>query len=1318
MKKYIYILAGMLIAISHFCFAQSSLVMPDGSTIVTLYGTPCKISSTDTTSIRNDMIFVKYTSSVSDSTISDIETGVTFDSLKIFPTGWRCYYLPQNTDVVITAQKFLALTGVKNVDFNYNLTYFSNSLAPNDPYYGDQWYLDNIQVPDVWADFTTGLNDLKVGVLDKGADWFNSDIGPDNGMGRNFIDNNLNTYPSSVQDYHGNMVTSIIAARTQNETGLAGIAGGWNTNPVSIVMCKVGNGSGPSVGAVVSALDWCLNRGVRIFNFSFGFYGPDCSNISYPLLDEIIYAYQKYDAIMFSSTGDSKREEVAWPACSPYVIAVGGTNENDGIWAESGSPTGSSWGVNTDISAPGTDIIYPLPSMDPNYTQIDYETTNSTSGATAVATGVGALMLSVNPCLSNEDMLSILEETADKTGGYNYNTPSFFPGHSLQLGYGKINAYNAVLKASELTNEITSGQNITFSEPKWFTHDLIVRRGGLLTITSTIKFTEGHKLLVEPGARLIIDGGTLTSTCPTWDGVEVQGEQDLSQSPSSNQGYVHIFNQGSIENAQIGINSRNGGIVLAESASFINNLHSIIIADYPNKSNCSKVGRCCFVWKSIPEKDYLTPNFIGNQYFIGVQNIKPITVSGCTFVNNLNSYVQPFEIRGYGIVCYNGDIIVSEWSPDNSIPVSNGILNQFRNLKYGVFGLTSAGHQNTLSVSGSNFENNLNGIYASGYNNVSYACIFKNKIRTLNYDPTDAQPFQSYCLYLNNCSGYTVDENEFVHNDTYGPAHQGFGLIINQSGPFDNMIYNNTFHGLGYGSIAQNCNRGPIPQDPNISSTGLCYKCNDFYDNINDIVVTTDNYPIGVNQGIATYQGNEDYPADNTFSTNNLTGENFDNSLSPNSPLQYYVPQYIGNNNLDPVRFYGITKQIAYGTTFNKANDCPSSFSNDNTIGDLQSEINGEKETRDSLITVLQNLIDGGNTEQLLDNVALSTTSQAIQVHNDLISKSPYLSDSVMETAVLKEAVLTNSMIRDILVENPQSPKSNQVMAAVDQRNNPMPDSLMVQIETGLDLLGDKEIKEAELSTWSQKYAKSLKSLIHKFNCNEDTTANYCTDSLVGLLNKDNSLDSRYSLVNYYYNRGEYANGNSIFTNIPNAFNLSEKQSAIYHRFDLIFSIAMQIDTSSFGFSGLDSSQIAILFSLAKNDADLPGAYARNLLVMNGMLQYHEPIILPSPQKETRQRHTYVSSQSDVKEDLLKVFPNPAERNFTVEYKIVTNNLVVSDVTISVIDLYGHKLMNYPVTQRADHIIIPTDNLSNGDYLIVLNNKGKSLIHKIITVLK
>jgi len=63
--------------------------------------------------------------------------------------------------------------------------------------------------------------------------------------------------------------------------------------------------------------------------------------------------------------------------------------------------------------------------------------------------------------------------------------------------------------------------NTTITQPKIFCNDVDIHSGATLTITSTVKFTNNCKIIVSPGATLILDGGTPTNACDgeMWQGI-------------------------------------------------------------------------------------------------------------------------------------------------------------------------------------------------------------------------------------------------------------------------------------------------------------------------------------------------------------------------------------------------------------------------------------------------------------------------------------------------------------------------------------------------------------------------------------------------------------------------------------------------------------------------------------------------------------------------------------------------------------------------------------------------------------------------------
>ncbi len=138
-----------------------------------------------------------------------------------------------------------------------------------------------------------------------------------------------------------------------------------------------------------------------------------------------------------------------FPARDPHAIAVGAVTdrgqraEYSSIGPEIAFVAPSSGGVRSIFT---TDVS--LPSRGFNLDGLHTNDFGGTSAAAPIAAGVGALVLSVHPDLSREELKDLLKATTDKIGG-GYDAQS----RSNEFGFGRINAGRAVQEALKLAKK-------------------------------------------------------------------------------------------------------------------------------------------------------------------------------------------------------------------------------------------------------------------------------------------------------------------------------------------------------------------------------------------------------------------------------------------------------------------------------------------------------------------------------------------------------------------------------------------------------------------------------------------------------------------------------------------------------------------------------------------------------------------------------------------------------------------------------------------------------------------------------------------------
>ena len=356
--------------------------------------------------------------------------------------------------------------------------------APNDTLYSSQYYLqsDLLNVEAAW-DITTGVSSIVVAVIDTGVlfthpdlsanAWVNPSTSPTSGLhgARMMIDWNEDgdgndgdpnpakcTGPEQTAsddptddndpldscpgDYHGTHVSGIIAATFNNSTGIAGIAPN-----VRIMGVKTLNAYGKgSFDSIAQGIIYAVDHGASIINMSLG--GEDNSST---VLSAVDYAMQKNVVVVAAAgtLGQSQTPPCAinYPAAISRVIAVGATNSSDQL------AYFSCTGSQLDLVAPGVGII----SLTAPATT---SSEDGTSFSAPMVSGVAALIRSLDPNMSVDNVTRAIDFTATDLGPGGYDT---------NFGFGRLDAFKAVQAANNHTlftsNPGFSGETFPYPNP-------------------------------------------------------------------------------------------------------------------------------------------------------------------------------------------------------------------------------------------------------------------------------------------------------------------------------------------------------------------------------------------------------------------------------------------------------------------------------------------------------------------------------------------------------------------------------------------------------------------------------------------------------------------------------------------------------------------------------------------------------------------------------------------------------------------------------------------------------------------------------------
>lgn len=415
-----------------------------------------------------------------------IDGGTIKRSSKLVP-GLTLVKLPANTTVENSLAAFKNVNGILYAEPNYRVK--ALSLFPDDTYFPNQWGLHDtglwikdadIDAPEAW-DIATGNSEIIVAVIDTGVDYNHIDLAGNMWVneaefyGEPNVDDDGNekiddiygydfcTYQGHQRDSdpmddsgHGTACAGIVGAIGNNNEGVAGVC--WNVKIMAVKFINY-NGYGWSYDAIDS-IEYTVDMGAKVLSNSWGYCEGHPHLVDPNALQDAVQAACANGVLFVAAAGNAGDEPVIYPARYPETIAVGATDESDYRWSYSNygdelnvvAPSGDGW-----ITPFWTTDITGSAGYNPGFTGYGdaagnyYKWFGGTSAAAPQVAGLAALILSVNPFLTSDEVQSIIESTADDKGA---------PGRDQYYGYGRINVYNALIGAGKQPGLLAKADNL------------------------------------------------------------------------------------------------------------------------------------------------------------------------------------------------------------------------------------------------------------------------------------------------------------------------------------------------------------------------------------------------------------------------------------------------------------------------------------------------------------------------------------------------------------------------------------------------------------------------------------------------------------------------------------------------------------------------------------------------------------------------------------------------------------------------------------------------------------------------------------------
>ncbi|MFK8036884.1 MAG: T9SS type A sorting domain-containing protein [Crocinitomicaceae bacterium] len=834
--------------------------------------------------------------------------------------------------------------------------------------------------------------------------------------------------------------------------------------------------------------------------------------------------------------------------------------------------------------------------------------------------------------------------------------------------------------------------------------DIVIPAGKTLEITCELYMPINGKIHIKPGGKLILNGGYITCAHENeqWGGINVHGVHSQPQS-SSLQGVLEVKNDALIEHANVAVRLHNGlsdhtttgGYVLAENSTFLNNRKSIEMVsylwphNYTNLAHKSKFTNLEFIWND----DLRTADPLNHVTMYRVNKVK---FSGCDFkddrTNAVSAWVNGEHIRQCGI-----------FSIDANYQVQSGLNSdscRFTDLDFGVLAL-NANNDRKVSVSRSVFTDNLTGVEMRGVPDPDVSYNKFNFTNSTNYDNDD----NKFGIHLIGTESIRVRVDSFI-GETMGS--QTRGILCTHLGETSEIIDNNYFKNMVFGNYTQGKNRNVTTSDPPASGiVGLHYECNDNINNWKDFTVLGQLDGVSENfYGIRNELGTSIRPARNSFTqhTTSQTINSYDDIVNwSDNNIDYYYKN--GNSSEVPINIQGSV--MNYGINNNRLCIGESGGADGEFI--LSNEVSKFNSASSALSVSEANynaLVDGGDTEWLLQYVSSMTSSNNNEVRQYLASKSPFLSEAVIKEALDKSITIFPSAWQyDLVMANIDVVKNHGFVDYLSTKSDPLPVNYIQAIQTysNSGVKTNKQLLESEMTYHAQIRTEAANGIIRYYK--NDSLSDL--DTIRNWIDLKNTPLAKARIIDTYLQQNDFVSASQAVSDL--SADISNYPTHLHAELNDIvafktFMIAV-LQTNVY-LGHLKTNEISFLTTIANSGNGRANIQAQNLLCFfyGDCKNYTDNLGL-----QTESTKINEDIEKGTLLDDISIYPNPANSFVAIELPVVN-----SVANIQVFGLDGKHVLKTSIQKPI--YIWDTSKMPSGTYVVKIELNNEVITKKVVVI--
>ncbi|MEX1132451.1 MAG: hypothetical protein WEC15_04430 [Flavobacteriales bacterium] len=715
------------------------------------------------------------------------------------------------------------------------------------------------------------------------------------------------------------------------------------------------------------------------------------------------------------------------------------------------------------------------------------------------------------------------------------------------------------------------------------------------------------------------------------------------------------------------------------------------------------------------------------QHHVYMHRVDGIHFRACTFENALpDAFFDaagdfPCSLYlGHGIRSLDAQYTIS--SPCDVIvqqgatcPEADTRFSEFRGLDHGIHALGSAKLRN-FSANRMKFTDNIAGVYSSAV--VGYSVrnsIFSVGNRNLAMTNADELFWFDHHrgIYSHSSYAFTVQDNTFFKSPGSLPDRKIEGVVIGYSRDHNDYVFRNHGEDLSWGFVGEGISASMEPSYTPL--IGLQMICNTNTNNDKNLSSRKANGESAQQQAshiIRTNQGNIWRPADNEF--DEWQGQLFKKDYEVTttfSPINYW------HRNVSPY------VPLSYDPLLNPApvtalpvNNCASKLPPRIPVelppgmapGGLTEIVGAEKLAYGSTRYLYDQLIDGGNTDEVVQEITDSWPQEVWDLRNSLLAKSPYLS-----TSVLKELNLQNKLpalvYTEVCIANPEATKAEGFFEWLEEgAPHPLSEYLLAAIAASWEVRTYRTTMENTMADHHETMSQAATMLLEQLSA--DSTGQRVND-LRTVWQEVRTPAARYAEALALMELGEYNAAAAVVAAIPQEHDkLKPRELTEKNRMLSLIGFMQNLAASGRSDAELAPGEQDLLENMIAGQQDRPAMWMQNLLCF-----HYDRCASPWTGASGEPKSLPVlKTVEDKVPALLSLFPNPATSWSVALVRLTSDDAAA---TLRVLDVSGKQMASYRVSGPEQQVIIDTRGYAPGTFVVELRDAARHLASdKLIVV--